>query len=76
MQRGQTVKVSISVRKDDLAVLRRRAKKLYKGNLSAIMAEAAAAARRKEAQEELLEWIGPIDMTSEEKEAIRAEWRR
>ena len=70
------MKVSISIRKDDLAVLRRRAKKLYKGNLSAIMAEAAAAARRKEAQEEMLEWIGPLAMTSEEKEAIRAEWRR
>ena len=70
------MRVSISIRKDDLAVLRRRAKKLYKGKLSAIMAEAAAAARRKEAQEEMLAWIGPIAMTSEEKEALRAEWRR
>ena len=75
MQRGQTVRVSISIRKDDLAVLRRRARKLYNGNLSAIMAGAAAAARRSEAQEEMLAWIGPTAMTSEEKEAIRAEWR-
>lgn len=76
MQRGQTVKVSISIRKDDLAVLRRRARKLHKGNLSAIMAEAAASARRKEAQEEVLAWIGPLDMTDEQREALRAEWRR
>src|SRR5262245_24084029 len=38
---GKTVKVSVSLDKDDLAALKKRARESHRGNLSAAFAEAA-----------------------------------
>ena len=59
-----------------LGVLRRRAKKLYGGNLSAAVAEAARRIREEEGREALVAWLGAAaEATPEEREATRAEWR-
>ena len=42
----------------DLGTLRRRAKKLYGGNLSAAIAEAARRIREEEGREALVAWLG------------------
>jgi hypothetical protein len=68
-------KVSISVDADDLKWLRRRAKRRG-GNLSAVLAEATALLRQREARERLLERFGDdASVSSQEADAIRAEWR-
>ena len=73
---GRTAKVSISLEQDDLGTLRRRAKSLYGGNLSAAIAEAARRIREEEAREAVVEWLGDAGTsTSDQREAIRAEWR-
>src|SRR5262249_22272562 len=73
---GRTDKISVSLDRADLAVLRRRAKKLYGGNLSAAIAEAARRIREEEGREALVAWLGDAaGTTPEEREAIRAEWR-
>jgi len=74
-----TKKVSISVDAKDLAVLRRLAKELHGGNLSALFAASVAPllekerskAEREERRRKLLEWLGPPP-TKEESEAIAA----
>jgi len=73
---GRTAKVSISLDEADLRTLRRRAKSLYGGNLSAAIAEAARRIREQEGREAVVEWLGDAGKsTAEEREAIRAEWR-
>jgi hypothetical protein len=73
---GRTEKISISIDRLDLEALRRRAKQLYDGNLSAAVAEGARRIREQEAREALVAWLGPAsEATPEEREAIRAEWR-
>ena len=72
---GRTEKVSISLVGSDLAVLRRRARSRYGGNLSAVVAEAVQRIREEEGRAALLEWIGEAGkLTSSEREAIVAEW--
>jgi hypothetical protein len=66
-------KISVSVSEDDLRVLRARAKRLYRGNLSAVVHEMAAAVRREEAADELLKMLGGDRITEEEMQAIRDE---
>lgn len=66
-------KISVSVSEDDLRVLRARAKRLYRGNLSAVVHEMAAAVRREEAADELLKMLGGERVTEEEMQAIRDE---
>ena len=57
-------------------MLRRRAKKLYGGNLSAAIAEAAKRIREEEGREALVAWLGDAAKTTPaESEAIRAEWQ-
>ena len=74
---GRTEKISVSIDRSDLLALRRRAKKLYGGNLSAAIAEAARRIREEEGREALVGWLGDAAAaTPEEREAIRAEWRR
>ena len=70
----RAVKVSISVAEDDLRVLRRRAKRLYDGNLSAVIHELAEKARRQEAMERLVASFGGPSLTDEDRRAIDAEW--
>ncbi len=73
---GRTAKVSVSLEKSDLGTLRRRAKSLYGGNLSAAIAEAARRIREEEAREAVVAWLGDTGKTTaEERDAIRAEWR-
>jgi hypothetical protein len=73
---GRTEKISVSIGRSDLLVLRRRAKKLYGGNLSAAIAEAAGRIREEEGREALITWLGDASITTTpEREAIRAEWQ-
>ncbi len=66
----------MSLDRGDLLALRRRAAKLYGGNLSAAIAEAARRIREEEGREALLAWLGDAAAsTAAEQEAIRAEWR-
>lgn len=72
---GSTEKISISVDRDDLAILRRRARKLYAGNLSAAVAEGALRIREQEGRELLVRWLGRAGKaTVAERDALRAEW--
>lgn len=73
---GHTEKVSISLDVDDLRALRRRAKKLHDGNLSAAVAEGIRRIREEEGREAVVAWLGEAaETTPEQREAIRAEWR-
>lgn len=68
------VKVSVSVAEADLAVLKRRAKRLYDGNLSAVIHELAQKAKKQEAMERLVAVLGGPSLTDDERRAIDAEW--
>ncbi len=71
---GLTEKVSVSLVRDDLRVLRRRAKKLHGGNLSAAVAEAVKLLQEQEGREALVAWLRDVpEATPAEEEAIRAE---
>ncbi len=74
---GSTRNVSISLGPDAHRVLRRRAKSVHGGNLSAAVAEAAELLRRDMALAELVSELesehGPL--TDEKRERIDAEWR-
>ncbi len=72
---GKTEKVSISVRRDDLAALRKRADRLYDGNVSAVIAELAADARLLEGMQGLADWLGGPSLTAEDRDALDREWR-
>jgi hypothetical protein len=70
----KAVKVSVSVAEEDLEILKRRAKRLYDGNLSAVIHELAQKAKRQEAMERLIASVGGPSLTDEERRAIDAEW--
>jgi hypothetical protein len=73
---GRTHKVSVSIDAADLAVMRKRARRLYGGNLSAVIGEGVRLIREEEGRDALVAWIGADGHTTpEEAEAIRAEWR-
>jgi len=73
---GRTDKVSISLDRSDLALLRKRARRLYGGNLSAVVAEGVGRIREDEGREALVAWLGDLGRTApEQRESIRAEWR-
>jgi hypothetical protein len=73
---GRTEKISVSLDRSDVHALRRRAKKLYNGNLSAAVAEGARRIREEEGREALVAWLGQAaEATPEERDALRAEWR-
>ena len=74
---GQTEKLSISLEKSAADVLRRRARRLYRGNLSAAVAEGIRRIEEEEGREALVLWLGAAgDATSAERRAIVAEWKR
>lgn len=62
---GRTVKVSVSLDREDLAALRRRARESYQGNLSAAFAEAARWIRQREARKRLVAALGGPTLTPE-----------
>jgi hypothetical protein len=68
------VKISISVAAEDLVILRRRAKRLYGGNLSAVIHELVQRTKKQEAMEKLLSSLGGPSLTDDERAAIDAEW--
>jgi hypothetical protein len=70
---GRTVKVSVSLDRDDAAVLRRRADESYGGNLSAAFSEAARWLRQREARRQLIERLGGPSLTAESAAAIDRE---
>lgn len=70
---GKTVKVSISIDKADLAVLRRRARESYRGNLSAAFSEAARLIRQRAARTRLIDMLGGPTLTVGAAESIDAE---
>ena len=70
---GRTVKVSVSLDRDDVAALKRRARESYGGNLSAAFAEAARWIRQREARQRLIEMLGGSTLTPAAAAAIDAE---
>jgi hypothetical protein len=70
---GKTIKLSVSLDKDDVAALKRRAKESYGGNLSAAFSEAARWIRQREARQRLIDELGGPTLTAESAAAIDAE---
>ena len=74
-RQGVTLKISVSVGRDDLVLLKRRAQRLYGGNLSAAVSEGVRHIREQEGREALLKWLGPAAEATEAQIAeIHAEW--
>jgi hypothetical protein len=72
---GRTEKVSVSVDRADLSIIRRRARRLYGGNLSAVIAEGVRRIKEEEGREALVSWLGDAAIASDdERAAIRNEW--
>ena len=71
---GVTEKISISLSRSDLASLKKRAKRLYAGNVSAVISELAADAALLEGMHELVGWLGGPSLTDRERRAIDREW--
>jgi hypothetical protein len=70
---GRTVKVSVSLDRQDVAALKRRAAESYGGNLSAAFAEAAKWLRQREARRRLVDALGGPTLTPEAALAIDVE---
>lgn len=70
---GRTVKVSVSLDAGDVAVLKRRARESYGGNLSAAFSEAARWIRQREARQRLVDLLGGPTLTPDIATAIDAE---
>ena len=73
---GTTEKISISVRSSDLASLRKRAKRLYGGTGSAVIAELAADAALLEGMHDLVGRLGGLSLTDEDRASLDREWAR
>lgn len=71
---GATEKVSVSIPRSDLAALRRRARRLHDGNLSAVISELAADAALLEAMHELVHELGGNSLSDVDRAALDAEW--
>jgi hypothetical protein len=70
---GSTVKVSVSLHRDDVAALKRRARESYGGNLSAAFGEAARWIRQREARRRLIDRLGGAILTREASAQLEAE---
>jgi hypothetical protein len=71
---GVTQKVSLAVNREDLAVIKKRAKRLHGGNVSAVFADLIAEIKRREAWDRALAWYGePIHLSPAERETIDRE---
>lgn len=71
---GVTEKISISLSRSALASLKKRAKRLYAGNVSAVISELAADAALLEGMHELVNWLGGPSLTDHDRTAIDGEW--
>jgi hypothetical protein len=74
---GRTVKLSIFIDRDDLEHLRKRARRLSGGNLSAAITDMIRIAAELEGREALATWLGEgrDELNAGAMNAIRAEWR-
>jgi hypothetical protein len=74
---GSTVKLSISIDRHDLALLRKRAKRASGGNISAAISETIRLAQEWEGRKTLAAWLGEgrAEPSQETIDSIRAEWR-
>ncbi len=70
----ETRTISISVTNEDLRRLERRARRLYGGNISAVIHEIAEHAERQDAIDRLWSSLGEPTVTDKERKAIMAEW--
>jgi hypothetical protein len=76
LRAGQTEKISVSLGRADLAVLRGRARRLHGGNLSAAVAEGVRRIHEEEGREALVAWLGEAgEATAADRNALRAEWQ-
>lgn len=73
---GRTVKVSISLDAGDLQLLKRRAKEVSGGNVSAAITEMIHIAREWQGREALAAWLGEghDEPSAEAMDTVRAEW--
>ena len=67
------MKVSVSLDREDLALLKKHAQEAHQGNLSAAFAEAAALLRRRDAQRRLIDLLGGPTLTLEAARALEME---
>jgi hypothetical protein len=72
---GVTEKISISLSREDLGALKKRAKRLYGGNVSAVITELAADARLLEGMHAMVEWLGGPSLTDDDRRRIDRELR-
>ena len=72
-RQGVTEKISISLSRSDLVSLRKRAKRLYAGNVSAVISELAADAALLEGMHELVNWLGGPSLTDRDRQALDRE---
>ena len=70
---GVTAKISISLNREDLEALKRRAKRLYDGNVSAVIAELAADAKLLEGMNDLVDWLGGPSLTDADRRELDGE---
>jgi hypothetical protein len=71
----ETGKVSVTVTAEDLKLLRARAKRLHRGNLSAAVADGVSRLREEEATHRLLERLDASPLSDARYEEIVGEWR-
>jgi hypothetical protein len=74
-RKTETGKVSVTVTADDLKLLRARAKRLYRGNLSAAVADGVSRLREEEATHRLLKRLGAPPLSDARYAEIVGEWR-
>jgi hypothetical protein len=74
---GRTVKLSISLDQHDLELLKKRAKRVSGGNISAAISETIHVAHEWEGREALATWLGDgrEEPSAATMDSIRAEWR-
>ncbi len=71
---ASTAKVSISMEKSALAWAKRVARR-RKVSLSTVISEAVRQTQQAEARDRLLEMLGAADLSEDELERVRREWR-
>ncbi len=71
----ETGKVSVTVTAEDLKLLRARAKRLHRGNLSAAVADGVSRLREEEATHRLLKRLGAPPLTDARYAEIVGEWQ-
>jgi len=66
-------KISVSVSAEDLKILSKRANRLYRGNVSALVHDMIVGLKREQAADELLEILGGERVTEREIQSVRDE---